>query len=80
LFLTPDKKLMAVPIKLGATFEVGQPSALFQTPAREPLSAEELFTYDVSPDGQRFLVNTNLGGAIPPPVDIILNWTSELRK
>ena len=79
-FLSLDKKLMAASVKAGATFEFGQPTVLFQTRAREPLSAEEIFTYDVSPDGQRFLINVNLEQSNPPPVNIVLNWTSELRR
>jgi len=71
---------MAVSVKAGAPFEFGEPTVLFQTRAREPLSAEEVFTYDVSPDGQRFLINVNLEQSNPPPVNIVLNWTSELRK
>jgi dipeptidyl aminopeptidase/acylaminoacyl peptidase len=79
-FLSPDKKLMTVSVKAGATFEFGEPTVLFQTRAREALSSEEVFTYDVSPDGQRFLINESLQQANPPPVNIVLNWTSELGK
>jgi serine/threonine protein kinase/Tol biopolymer transport system component len=79
-FLSPDKKLMAASVKAGAPFESGQPTVLFQTRAREPLSAEEIFTYDVSQDGQRFLINVNLEQSNPPPVSIVLNWTTELAK
>jgi dipeptidyl aminopeptidase/acylaminoacyl peptidase len=79
-FLTPDKKLMAVSVKAGVTFEVGEPTVLFQTRAREPVSGGELFTSDVSPDGQKFLINGNLEQSNPPPVNIVLNWTSEPRE
>jgi Tol biopolymer transport system component len=79
-FLSPGKKLMAVSIRAGANLEFGEPTVLFQTRAREPLSSEEVFTYDVSPEGQRFLINENLEQANPPPVNIVLNWTSELQR
>ena len=79
-FLSPDKKLMAVSVKAGASFEFRQPVALFQTRAREALSSEEAFTYDVSPDGQRFLINVNPERSNPPPVNIVLNWTSEIQR
>jgi len=46
---------------------------LFQTRAHGPLTAEEFFTYDVSADGQRFLINENAADN-PIPADIILNW------
>lgn len=79
-FLSPDKKLMAVSVKAGAIFEFREPVALFQTRAREALSSEEAFTYDVSPDGQRFLINVNPEGSNPPPLNIVLNWTSEIQR
>ena len=79
-FLSPDKKLMAVSVKAGATFEFREPVELFQTRAREALSSEEAFTYDVSPDGQRFLINVNPERSNPPPLNIVLNWTSEIQR
>ena len=79
-FLSPDKKLMAVSVKAGANFEFREPVALFQTRAREALSSEEAFTYDVSPDGQRFLFNVNPERSNPPPLNIVLNWTSEIQR
>lgn len=79
-FLSPDKKLMAVPIKAGTAFDFGEPTTLFQTQAREPISAEEVFTYDVLPDGQRFLINVNAEQSNAPPLDIVFNWTSELQR
>jgi eukaryotic-like serine/threonine-protein kinase len=79
-FLAPDRKLMAVPAKPGETFEAGTPVALFQTRAREPISAEEFFTYDVTSDGQRFLINSDAGEKTFTPVEIVLNWTGGLKK
>ncbi len=79
-FLSRDRKLLAVPVKTGSVFEFGVPATLFETRAHEPLTAEEFFTYDVSRDGQRFLINANAEQNDPHPVDIILNWTSQLKK
>jgi hypothetical protein len=53
---------------------------LFETQAHEPITAEEFFTYDASADGQSFLINANKEQNNPPPVDIILNWASQLTK
>ena len=79
-FLSPDRKLMAVPVKTGSAFVFGAPKALFATLAHEPITAEEFFTYDVSPDGQRFLINANAEQKDIRPVDILLNWSSQLKK
>jgi hypothetical protein len=37
--------------------------------------------YDVTADGQRFLVNVvdEEQAALPPPITVITNWTSTLR-
>ena len=79
-FLSRDRKLMAVAVKTGSTFQFSAPTELFQTHAHEPIGAEEFFTYDVSADGQRFLINVDAEPTNPPPVDIILNWASSLEK
>jgi hypothetical protein len=36
-------------------------------------------TYDVSTDGQRFLVNT-FTETTPTPITVVLNWTAGLKK
>jgi Tol biopolymer transport system component len=78
-FLAPDKKLMSVAVSVGAMLQFSEPVVLFQTRAREPISAEEVFTYDVSPDGHSFLINMTPEQGNAPPVSIVLNWISELQ-
>ena len=58
-YLALDGKLMAVPIKLGTTtIDPGVPVPLFQTRIEGAGGAADIFhQYDVSADGQRFLVN-----------------------
>jgi hypothetical protein len=36
--------------------------------------------YDVSRDGQRFLINAQVKRAEIEPMSIILNWTAKLKK
>jgi len=36
--------------------------------------------YDVSPDGQRFLIGTLIGDTKAPPPTVITNWTALLKK
>ena len=72
--------MMAVSLKEGSKPEFSPAKVLFQTHAHEPITAEEFFTYDVSADGQRFLINENAEQNDLRPVDIILNWTSQLKK
>jgi eukaryotic-like serine/threonine-protein kinase len=79
-YLAPDGKLMTVEVKAGPTFEAGAATPLFQTRRRVPVSATDLFSYDVSADGQRFLVNMDVGEVASSPLTVVLNWTAELKK
>jgi Tol biopolymer transport system component len=79
-YLAPDGRLMAADVKTGAGFEVGFPSVLFVTHPRQPISAMDFFSYDVTADGQRFLVNTKVDTSNSAPLSVILNWAAELEK
>jgi eukaryotic-like serine/threonine-protein kinase len=79
-YLAPDGRLMAVEVKTGAAFEAGFPSGLFVTHTRQPISAMDFFSYDVTPDGQKFLVNTKVDTSNATPLSVILNWSSEMEK
>jgi len=79
-YMSTDGKIMAVPVSAGTSFEAGTPVALFQTHRRQPLSSQDLFSYDVSSDGQRFLIATKLDEPNPAPLSVLLNWASEMEK
>ena len=79
-YLSLDGKMMAAPVVSGTNFDSGTPVALFQTAPREPVSVMDMFVYDVSRDGQRFLVNTQVKQADTQPMTVILNWTAKLNK
>jgi eukaryotic-like serine/threonine-protein kinase len=74
-YIAPDHKLMAVAVRTGATFEAEAPQALFETRVREDPDRH----YDVSADGQRFLIVTPLGSEATPPISLIQNWPVLLR-
>jgi len=71
---------MAVPVINGARFSPGTPVALFQTSPRQPVSYLDIFTYDVSRDGQKFLINTDVQPAESARMAVVLNWTAKLNK
>jgi eukaryotic-like serine/threonine-protein kinase len=79
-YLSVDGKMMAAPVKPGSSFEAGAPVALFQTHRRQPVSLPEVFSYDVSVDGKRFLILTKVDEANVAPLAITLNWASEMEK
>jgi eukaryotic-like serine/threonine-protein kinase len=79
-YLSSDSKMMAIPVTTGSTFDSGTPVALFQATQRQPVSSRDLFAYDVSRDGQRFLILTRVTQAETQPMSIILNWPAKLNK
>ena len=78
-YLAPDGKIMATPVTMGASFNAGTPVALFQANPREMIATSEQFDYDVSKDGQRFLINTQLKAALTP-MSVVMSWTARLNK
>jgi serine/threonine protein kinase/Tol biopolymer transport system component len=78
-YLAFDGKMMAVPVMGGATFEVGRPIELFQTPLSvnrtQPVRTRR---YDVAPDG-RFLIVTPEGERAQAPMTFVVNWPSGLK-
>jgi hypothetical protein len=79
-YLSSDSKVMAVPVTIGANFEARTPVALFQAAPRQPIPIFDLFVYDVSRNGQRFLINTQVKQPDSAPMSIVLNWTAKLNK
>jgi len=80
-YLNPMRVLTTVPVKLtDTTFSAGNPSHVFETPYAVPQSAR---TYDVSPDGQRFLMikdaEASAATTAPSGMVVVLNWFEELK-
>jgi eukaryotic-like serine/threonine-protein kinase len=82
-YLATEGRLMAVPIRMGSndsTIEPGAATPLFWTQmwgAAQP-SAVLFPQYSVSPDGQRFLMNT-LSQVSAGPITVLLNGRFEAR-
>jgi hypothetical protein len=55
-------------------FEAGSVRELFQLDVADALGS----LYDVSPDGQRFLVNVRVGAVAP--ITVVLNWVADLKR
>jgi eukaryotic-like serine/threonine-protein kinase len=78
-YLASNGKIMAVPVT-EATFNSGAPVALFQASQRALVATSEQVEYDVSQDGQRFLINTSVRNGEIQPMSVVLNWDAELKK
>jgi hypothetical protein len=72
--------MIAVAVNTGSNFEAKPPVTLFQTLTRQPISFMDAFSYDVTADGQRFLINTRAEEPNAAPLSIILNWASEIER
>jgi Tol biopolymer transport system component len=79
-YLASDGKIMSVSVANGPTFDAGTPVALFQANPRVLVATSELVAYDVSKDGQRFLINTRQKNPEAQPMTVVLNWPSLLKK
>ena len=77
-YLSNDSKIVAVPVKTGSNFDAGTPAVLFQANPREMFATSELFSFDVSNDGQKFLINTQLKTEMTP-MSLLLNWSAKLN-
>jgi eukaryotic-like serine/threonine-protein kinase len=75
-YVSLKDELMSVEIKSGVDFQSGTPKMLGHLP---PL-ADTISGYDVTPDGQRFLIGVFTRKADPVPLTIALNWQNELKK
>ena len=75
-YLAEDNRITAVEVgQQGSTFEVGAARPLFTIRPQRPGSI-----YRVSPDGQRFLVNTAIAEEHSSPLTLVVNWTAGLSE
>ncbi len=80
LFYRSGDKMMAVDIATQPGFSAGKPRMLFE--GRYQLSPVQSDDYDVSRDGQRFLMLKPIdqGEGAPTQINVVLNWFEELKQ
>ncbi|MBI3666260.1 MAG: protein kinase [Acidobacteria bacterium] len=79
-YIAPDGKIMAVDVRGGAAFDAGPPRALFDT-HRGPGDILLYSVYDVTADGQRFIVVLPVQkAAVSSPITVVVNWAAELKR
>jgi len=78
LFYRSGDKMMASEITTQPGFAAGKPRMLFQGQYDPNIPRAN---YDVSPDGQRFLmIKTNEQESAPTQINVVLNWFEELKQ
>ena len=68
--------MMAVEVSTQGIFSPGIPEALF---SKEQVNPRAGSGYDVSADGQRFVLVQNVVGGEIPTITVVLNWYSEFK-
>ncbi len=79
-YLAADRKLMAVELRPGPTFEPGIPKPLFDTHVWGPPLTATVIRYAVASDGKRFLVNTTPDTISGAPITVVVNWVAKLKR
>ena len=84
-YLAPDGTLMTVPVELSSTaWSAGTAMKILEGRYFRGAGGNVTRQYDVSPDGQRFLMIKEGGGAdqtaAPPQIIIVQHWTEELKR
>ena len=79
LFYRNRNKMMAVEVTTQPAFSAGRPRLLFEGAyVPTPLTLPD---YDVSPDGQRFLIlKAPEQAQAPAQINVVLNWFEELKR
>jgi eukaryotic-like serine/threonine-protein kinase len=77
-YVSEDRKVMSVEVRAGAELEIGTPRPLFQTRILPIVEARN--HYDVSADGQRFLVNSRRPEDAMLPINVVVGWSPEKPK
>ena len=75
LFYLQDDKMMAVPISIEPEFSAGKPKVLF-----EGRFLTGYGSYDVAPDGQKFLMVQEEREPGSQKIHVVLNWFEELKR
>jgi serine/threonine protein kinase/Tol biopolymer transport system component len=79
-FISPRGELTSVDIPAGVGAPPGRPKTLFQTSIFGGGATLNNWYWDLTPDGQRFLINTVAGGADRASLNVILNWQSGVAR
>jgi hypothetical protein len=80
-YLSPDSKVTAVDVETASDkFKSGPPHELFKIQIAGGPATAPTHRWDVSRDGQRFLVVTVLDVVQSPPITVVTNWESTLKR
>jgi serine/threonine-protein kinase len=76
IFYLIGQKVMAVEVETQPAFQAGTPRLLFEGSHEVQI----MRSYDVTPDGQRFVMIQPGARTLPTQLNVVLNWFEELRR
>jgi serine/threonine-protein kinase len=76
-YVSGQGEMMSVAVAPGANFTFSSPKALFSTAPYTPIAPVQMF--DVSPDGQRFLLLRETASTERNELIVVQNWVEEMR-
>jgi serine/threonine-protein kinase len=80
IFYRNGNRMMVVDVQTEPTFSAGRPRLLFEGNYRIA-PGRSIAGYDISPDGQRFLMIQEGGqDSAPTQIHVVLNWFEELKR
>lgn len=81
LFYRSGNKMMAVSVSLRPEFKASPPQVLFEGDYLELGQPDSPRNYDVTPDGQRFImIKSHDGPSAPSQLIVALEWFNDLRR
>jgi len=80
IYFVSGTTLMATEVIPGATFQFGPPHPLFTIRPAENFLGGAHADYSVYPGRQKFLLNQLTSKGESPPITVVANWTSELKR
>ena len=72
-YISPDWKMMAVDVSTSPTFHAGTPHPLFDTEMVDTGIRTGPMSWDIAPDGNRFLIIT-ANALDTSSLNVVLNW------
>ncbi len=78
IYYVEGERLMAAPVALSGSLSVASPKELFSSPGLI-LGGGNYLSYDVTPDGQRFVLAERVESASRTEIHVVQNWFEEFR-
>jgi Tol biopolymer transport system component len=82
-YISADSKMMAVEVSTAPVFKALVRKVLFAAPILDGGNTNNVTRYDVTADGNKFLIDsvpTDTSGRAVTPITVVLNWSAALKK